>query len=258
MYLSRELTALFFVVVSYRQLVKWEMMPEIKRAKIWIYQLFFPSWNFFLTALPFSRLLLLEESKMSGKATSAPWLPPTKDLTNKKHSYSMAHLISCFALSCCTSFGLVPSVGALTCEGLGWRGQRWRRGRKKRNLPTHELCSHAKRGDGSSTLPHRKTWTSILKGGYQVFLPLFHTPTPHFSRKGERFTGLLHIIANLWTPPFRSHFLIIFITSIIKKKPVSWHLRILSLLVNQSKSLSTAMKVQRDPEGFTTKSQRIS
>lgn len=130
----------------------------------------------------------------------------------------MAHLISCFALSYCTSFGLVPSVGALTYEGLGWRGQRWRRGRKKRNLPTHELCSHAKRGDGSSTLPHRKTWTSILKGGYQVFLPLFHTPTPHFSRKGERFTGLLHIIANLWTPPFRSHFLIIFITSIIKKK----------------------------------------
>lgn len=74
----------FFVVVSYRQLVKWEMMPEIKRAKIWIYQLFFPSWHFLLTALPFSRLLLLEESKMSGKATSAPWLPPHKRSNQQK------------------------------------------------------------------------------------------------------------------------------------------------------------------------------
>lgn len=57
----------------------------------------------FLTAPLFSRILLLEKSKMNGKASSAPCL--TKKKKEKKiHSYSMAHLISFFSLSFCTSF----------------------------------------------------------------------------------------------------------------------------------------------------------
>lgn len=59
-----------------------------------------------------------------------------------------------------------------------------KRGRE-RKLPIYKLNSHARRQDGSGSLPHRKTRTSVLN---TVLSSLYSIPPYHISPGRERHT----------------------------------------------------------------------
>lgn len=70
-----------------------------------------------------------------------------------------------------------------------------RRGRKNKKTPylqAKQSCQERGRKWHSSPQENKDLYFK-----HHVILPLLHTPTPHFSMKGETFTGLLHIFANL-------------------------------------------------------------